>query len=162
MVVLSDRDTLALGTSPEYAAWLGRDVAGVVGHNCREWCHPDHWEQCLRLHQEAIDQGATRSLLRQNVRPDGELVTGLLIIRPVRTIRGRFLAFSASRIVSVKAESLKPPRPKAYEIAAYAEEMAKTLADMVGRAGLPRLQESFELVAGEAGELAARLTRGLN
>ena len=158
MLLLLDRDAVVFGTCRELPDWLGRDLEGIVGHSCREWCHSDDWEPGMALHREAFDQNGVRSVLVRNVLTDGSESMTSLIVRPVWTAKGKPMAITTVQALRSSHDGLLAV-PSAFDVAEYAEQMAQSLAEMLGNAGITSLQESFELVAGEAAAIVERLRK---
>jgi PAS domain S-box-containing protein len=89
---LGTPDDICLDVNAAYCRIVGRPREAVVGHTFAEFTHPDdvtaYTRQHARLYAGEVD---SYEIEKRYLRPDGTVVTGLLIVSAVRDDAGRHL-----------------------------------------------------------------------
>lgn len=88
-----------LSTTRNHLEWLGRDLSGVIGHQCSEWASPQHWDLNWHLFQHALSTGMSLAWERPIVRLDRSLCRGQVTVKPLLTRRHGLIAICANRVI---------------------------------------------------------------
>lgn len=156
-ISIADLNGNYLSCSQLNAARLGRPIAGIIGHNWREWIPPADLataeQRFARAAVGPVDYGRASA-----IRPDGRIVTSRLTLVPTTLDRGRPGIFQLHSTIFVPTRSTwhagdEIPR---LNVESYVRELTGELVRMANEAGLVELSASLEGVAGAAVEAAAR------
>ena len=152
-ICVVDADGFFISSSAGHARRVGRTIEGVVGHTWREWSVPGERDRDEASFAQVVSGQPHGSIVRA-VRTDGFLTESRLSMMPAVAPDGQRIVIGIHSAIRIPDRAtIRAIQEQTLDAAAYVSDLARELSELAARTGLPRLADSLEAVAGEAGAI---------